>query len=200
LVQITSGSITWRLVPGGSAHSVSGARVGGDVAVDNITLAASNQSIRYSSLQGLVNGGSPGATLFQETYNAANNLIRTDTQALIPGVAPGGPLCLNGIPLEAQVVTPLELNAINPNRLVIGVNRAVYESFDRGHFVSAINGPAANRNALAYGGRSGGVDNQDVLYVGSGSAALLRTTACDALAPTAALPAGAAHITERPVN
>jgi uncharacterized repeat protein (TIGR01451 family) len=43
---------------------------------------------------------------------------------------------------------------------------------------------------MAYGGRSGGVDNPDVLYVGSGSAVFVRTTAGANLTPTAALPAG----------
>ena len=43
---------------------------------------------------------------------------------------------------------------------------------------------------MAYGGRSGGVDNPDVLYVGSGTAVFLRTTAVGGLAPTAALPTG----------
>src|SRR5262245_64684856 len=43
-VQLTMGSKTWRLISGGD---------GGDVAVDNITLAGSNQSIRYLSSQNL---------------------------------------------------------------------------------------------------------------------------------------------------
>jgi hypothetical protein len=91
---------------------------------------------------------------------------------------------------DAQFVTPLELNAINPTRLVIGGSNSVYESFNQGSTITEIDGPGANRNAMAYGGRSGGVDNQDVLYVGSGTAVFLRTTVGAALAPTAALPAG----------
>src|SRR5262245_65228685 len=48
---------------------------------------------------------------------------------------------------------------------------------------------------MAYGGRSGGADNQDVLYVGSGTAVFLRTTASPApLTQTAALPAGAGTV------
>src|SRR5262249_10255276 len=139
-VQITAGSITWRLALGGD---------GGDVAVDNITLAASNQSIRYSSSQNLEN-------FRREVYDANNNRI-------------GNPVLLNLTIADAQFVTPLELNAINPARLVIGGSNSVYESFNQGNTITEINGPGANRNAMAYGGRSGGVDNPDVLYVGSGS-------------------------------
>src|SRR5215470_8354939 len=65
-VQITMGSTTWRLVSGGA---------GGDVAVDNITLAASNQSIRYSSSQLLGN-------FRREVYGAANNRISVTFPAL----------------------------------------------------------------------------------------------------------------------
>jgi hypothetical protein len=71
----------------------------------------------------------------------------------------------------------VELNVINPTRLVLGGANSVYESFNQGNTITEINGPGANRNAMAYGGRSGGVDNQDVLYVGSGAAVFLRTIA-----------------------
>jgi photosystem II stability/assembly factor-like uncharacterized protein len=165
-VQITMGSKTWQLISGGD---------GGDVAVDNITLAASNQSIRYFSSQNL--GG-----FSRQIYDANNNNV-------------GNPVSLASIPEpDKQFVTPVELNAINPARLVIGGLNSVYESFNQGTSNTAIDGPGANRNAMAYGGRSGGADNQDVLYVGSGTAVFLRTTAGAALTQTAALPAGAGTI------
>jgi hypothetical protein len=88
----------------------------------------------------------------------------------------------------------VELNVINPLRLVIGGSNSVYESFNQGNTITEINGPGANRNAMAYGGRSGGVDNQDVLYVGSGAGVFLRTTVGAPLAPTAALPVGVGAI------
>jgi hypothetical protein len=167
-IQITSGSITWRLIGGGD---------GGDVAVDNITLAASNQSIRYLSSQNL--GG-----FRREIYDASNNFIsRTSINTTI--------VTDND---DEQFVTPVELNAIDPRRLVIGGLNSVYESLNQGGTITEITGPGANRNAMAYGGRSGGVDNQDVLYVGSGTAVFLRTTAVGGLAPTAPLPAGAGTI------
>jgi photosystem II stability/assembly factor-like uncharacterized protein len=167
-VQITMGSKTWTLVSGGD---------GGDVAVDNITLAGSNRSIRYSSSQNLQG-------FRRQTYDANNNPISTVNLPL-PRPLEGG-----GDQLTTQFVTPLELNAINPMRLVIGGSNHVYESFNQGDTITQINGPGANRNAMAYGSAG----NQDVLYVGSGSAVFLRTTAGAALAQTAALPAGAGTI------
>jgi hypothetical protein len=164
-VQTTPGSTTWR--------SVSTAD-GGDVAVDSITLAAMNQSIRYSSFQGL-------GAFRRGVYDAANNLISTVFPRLM---VVGG-----GEPLQTQFLTPLELNTIDPRRLVIGGSRHVYESLDQGDTITQIIGPGANENAMAYGGRSGGVVNQDVLYVGSGTAVFLRTTAGAALTQTAALSA-----------
>jgi hypothetical protein len=171
-VQIAMGSKTWRLIGGGD---------GGDVAVDNITLAGSNQSIRYLSSQNLQG-------FRRLTYDANNNLISTVNLPL------PRPLVGGGDPLQPQFVTPLELNAISPMRLVIGGSNHVYESFDQGNTITQINGPGANRNAMAYGGRSGGADNQDVLYVGSGTAVFLRTTVGAALTQTAALPAGAGTV------
>jgi uncharacterized repeat protein (TIGR01451 family) len=164
--QITTASTTWR--------SVSTAD-GGDVAVDSRTLAASNQSIRYSSFQNL-------GSFRRETYDANNILIAR--------VFPARTVVGGGAALVPQFVTPLELNAIVPARLVIGGSNSVYESFNQGNTITEINGPGANRNAMAYGGRSGGVDNPDVLYVGSGTAVFLRTTVGADLAPTAPLPPG----------
>jgi Big-like domain-containing protein len=160
--QITTGSVIWRIVFGGD---------GGDVAVDNITQASMNQSIRYFSSQNL--GG-----FRRQVFDANNNNV-------------GNSVALASIPEpDRQFVTPVELNAINPARLVIGGLNSVYESLNQGTSNTEINGPGANRNAMAYGSR----DNQDVLYVGSGTAVFLRTTAGGDLAPTAALPTGAGTI------
>jgi hypothetical protein len=89
----------------------------------------------------------------------------------------------------------VELNAIDPTRLVIGGANSVYESFDQGDTITELDGPGPNETAMAYGGRSDGVDNPDVLYVGfntdsvpSVPTVFLRTTAGAALTQTAALP------------
>jgi Bacterial Ig domain len=171
--QITPGSTTWR--------SVSTAD-GGDVAADNITLTAQNQSIRYSSFQNL-------QSFRREIYDANNNRIGNPVFPALTVV--GG-----GAQLQRAFITPVELNAIDPRRLVIGGLNSVYESLNQGDTITEIDGPGTTQlqNAIAYGGRSGGVDNLDVLYVGSGPAVFLRTTAGAALAPTAALPAGATTV------
>ena len=158
--QITTGSTTWTLVFGGD---------GGDVAVDSITLASNNQSIRYFSSQNL--GG-----FRRQVYDANNNRV--------------GPSVSLASIADPQFVTPVELNAINPTRLVIGGLNSVFESLNQGTSNTEINGPGANRNAMAYGSR----DNPDVLYVGSGTAVFMRTTFGADLAPTAALPAGAGTV------
>jgi hypothetical protein len=90
----------------------------------------------------------------------------------------------------------VELNAIDPRRLVLGGANSVYESLNQGDTITEINGPGTLQlqNAIAYGGRSGGVDNLDVLYLGSGSAVFLRTNPGAPLAPTSALPAGATTV------
>jgi hypothetical protein len=169
-VQISMGSTIWSLISGGD---------GGDVAVDNITLASSNQSIRYVSIQNL-------DRFRRLVFGATNNFISSTD---IPLTVVGG-----GAPLQKQFVTPVELNVIDPRRLVIGGSNAVYESFDQGDTITQINGLSASTNTLAYGGRSGGADNLDVLYVGSGAAVYLRTTAGAPLAQTAALPSGAGSV------
>jgi photosystem II stability/assembly factor-like uncharacterized protein len=167
--QITPGGTTW--------DSVSTAD-GGDVAVDNISLAGAGQSIRYSSFQFL-------GWFRRRTYDAANTFINQDFPAL---TVVGG-----GAALVTQFKTPVELNAIDPTHLIIGGGNSTYESDDQGDTITEV-GPGINVNrpgAIAYGGRSGGVDNPDVLYVGSGNQIFIRTAAGGALNASSALPAGA---------
>jgi Big-like domain-containing protein len=183
--QITTDSTTWRSVSGGD---------GGDVAVDNITLAASNQSIRYSS--------SVDMGFRRETYDADNKRIGDP-------VFPALTVVSDGTTLQPRRVALMELNAIDPRRLVISGLDSVHsrltfiqESLDQGDTITQINGPVGipfTPFAMAYGGRSGGVDNLDVLYVcvqittstDSGPAVLLRTTAGAPLTQTAEIPTDA---------
>ncbi len=118
---------------------------GGDVAVDDSGLT----SFRYSSFQNL-------GSFRRREYDANNNLIAQ--------------VFLAGIP-DAQFVTPVELNAVDPTRLAIGGTGSVYESFDRGLSNNAITGSTgANRDAIAFGH----VSDPDLLVVGSGSSILVR--------------------------
>ncbi|MCA1705264.1 MAG: RTX toxin, partial [Actinobacteria bacterium] len=174
--QITTGGTTWNSVSTGD---------GGDVAVDDTSVPG--RSIRYSSSQNLGN-------FRREVYDEANNFISRTFPAL--RVVGGGNT------LVPQFVTPVELNAINPTRLIIVGDNSIYESLDRGDTITEIGpgqGPNVRpffsfQNAVAYGGRSGGVDNEDVLYVGVNAQVLVRTTAGGALVAAAALPAGAGTI------
>ncbi|MEM7456698.1 MAG: hypothetical protein AAF456_20305, partial [Planctomycetota bacterium] len=131
---------------------------GGDVAVDNISLAG--QSIRYSSRQNL--GG------FQyRIMNAANAQVgATIFPALNPGADPA---------IGVSFVTPFAVNEVAGDRLIIGGTNGIYESFDRGENVAQISTNAANSigAAIAYGANG----NAEALYVGSGNTVLVRTAA-----------------------
>jgi photosystem II stability/assembly factor-like uncharacterized protein len=168
--QITPGGSTWR--------SVSTAD-GGGVEVDNRSLTG--MSIRYSSFQNL--GG-----FRRRTYNSSNVLV----SQVFPAITVTG----GGNRLEPQFYTPIKLNAVDPVRLIIGGGNSVYESLNRGDTITEI-GPAITVNdslgmeAIAYGGRRAGIDNPDVLYVGSGARVFVRTAAAPApLMASAAYPGG----------
>lgn len=149
---------------------------GGDVLVDNVTLAGSNQSIRYFSSQNL--GGFTRAV-----YDQANNLVSSN--AINTAV----------VGADAQFVTPLAINAIDPHRIIIGGANNTYESLNQGTTITNIGaGVGVNgsyvQGAIAYGGQHLGVNNPDVLYVGFQSGVFVRTISGGALNPTAALPGG----------
>jgi hypothetical protein len=110
-----------------------------------------------------------------------------------PGGYPGGALVYDA---TIQFVNPFVLNAVAPTRLLIGTS-FLYESLDQGDNLMSLGGLIDLRNngvdddqdgtadpdadewqpngsfgaisAMAYGGRLGGVDNPDVIYVGSGN-------------------------------
>ena len=100
---------------------------------------------------------------------------------------------LSGFVGDAQFVTPVEINAVDPRRLIIGGSTRTYESFNQGDTLSVVRMIGVNSgdgDPIAYGGRSGGVDNPDVLYVGSGNNVYVRTTAAGTLAPSVAYAGG----------
>src|SRR5262249_32530219 len=69
-------------------------------------------------------------------------------------------------PVSPQFYTPIQLNAVDPRRLIIGAENAVCESRDQGDTVEEI-GPSIVVNkggTIAYGAAG----NPDILYVGSG--------------------------------
>ncbi|MCU0983072.1 MAG: hypothetical protein MUF25_28260, partial [Pirellulaceae bacterium] len=149
--QNSPGSFEW--------YSVSTAD-GGDVAV-SVNPLNPTQSVRYSSFQNL--GG-----FRRSVYDAANNLISTAFPAL------------TGFLGDGQFNTPVEINAVDPLRLAIGGAQRVYESLDQGDNVSVVGSFGVNSfdgDPIAYGGRLLGVNNPDVLYVGSGNRVYVRTLA-----------------------
>ena len=155
-IQTSSGSTVWQWINGGD---------GGDVAIDD--QSSPGQSIRYGSSQNL--GG-----FFRKTYNSSNTLVSTVYPALT--VLAGGPA------IGVQFTTGVELNKVDPTRLIIGGSNAAYESLNRGDSVTALTpisgvGGTYTGKPIAYGGWLSGVPNVDVLYYGSGSAVKLRATA-----------------------
>ena len=169
-IQGTTGSTTWVTLTGGD---------GGDVAVDNVTLAAIDRSIRYLSFQFLGSGGVPGdGFFFRAIYDSNNNLIDAD------GVTP---VTTDGTtPFFGNFITPMELNSISPTRLLIGGTNFVYESFDQGNTIRAIGEGIPNilQNAIVYGGSLNGTPNPDVVYYGSANQVYLRTDLNSKALPT----------------
>ena len=138
---------------------------GGKLVVDDAT---AGQSIRYFSVQRL--GGftrrtcNPGCTDAFPALTGRNN---------------------------AQFYTPLELNANDPTRLLLGTTNGLSESLDQGNTTSIVPGSAVTANSdarMVYGHAS----DAELIYVGAGSQVFVRTTAGGVnLAPTAgAFPGG----------
>ncbi len=133
---------------------------GGDVAVDDTSTPGF--STRYSSFQNL--GG-----FRRRVYDAAN-LFQSQ-------VFPALTVLAGGNPLVRQFTTPIELNAVSPNRLIIGGGNSVYESLDQGNTITEIGVGivvnAGGNDPISYGAAG----NPDVLYVGSGTEVFVRTAA-----------------------
>ncbi|MCA9131980.1 MAG: hypothetical protein KDA45_02450, partial [Planctomycetales bacterium] len=145
----------WDMLSGGD---------GGDVVVDTVSMAATNQSVRYSSFQNL--GG-----FRRSVWSSANALQSVSFPALTVSSGP---------PLTPQFKTPVELNAVDPNRLLfIGAN-GIYESTDQGAtiaLVGATHSVGFLQDATVYGGWQNGVPNPNVFYVGAGDDVRIRTAA-----------------------
>ena len=166
--QISASSLTWDSIQTAD---------GGDVAVDDLSVAGI--STRYSSSQYL-------GSFRRREYDPANGLLSEVFPTLIP---------LAGRSLLRNFLTPVELNAVVPTQLVLGGCNAVFESFDKGDTITDIPGLLnANcsspimtfpQNAIAYGGMAGAVPDPAALWVGSGSAVFVRTTAGASLIATA---------------
>jgi hypothetical protein len=160
--QTIAGGTAWRQVAGGT---------GGDVAVDDVS--SGTQSTRYSS----------DAYLGSFTRRIMNDSGAMASQAFPALTVVGG-----GPAFVPQYVTPVELNAVDPMRLLFGGANDLYESTDRGDTITALsfNVPVT---AMVYGGKSG-ADNPEVIYALSGAHVYLRTGGSGAPVQTPTSPGG----------
>lgn len=179
-IQQTPGNRIWTQILGGD---------GGDVQVDNFTLASSNQSIRYSSSQFLGTKDSLPGDFGRQVYDAMNMPVGERVRLLTT----------TGLPeFVAEDVTPFELNAIAPpsgqsTRLVVGAGgrKPVYESLDAGiaqhptWTAVPVGAGFETVSALAYGGRRSGTEHPEILYAGSGHSVFIRSTVGGTLTVTA---------------
>jgi GEVED domain len=166
--QNTAGAAIWNTVSQGD---------GGDVVIDEVTLAGNSQTIRYTSSQNL--GG-----LTRRVYNAAGTQV---SSSAVARTVVGG-----GAAITPAFRTPLQLNAINPSRIIIQGSNSTYESLDQAATMTEVGAglgtAGSDQDAIIYGGKLDGTPNPEVLYVGSGATLSLRTTAGGSLTPTAAQP------------
>jgi hypothetical protein len=142
---------------------------GGDVAIDDITLAVG--SYRYISSQLL--GG-----FTRRRYSTANAFV---SEIAMPGIA------------NAQFVTPVEVNRIDRTQLMVGSSANVYISTNATSGAptwAVTTPPGANRNAMAFGA----LNNVGAAYVGRNSQVFRRSG--NTFVATTALPAGAATVTD----
>lgn len=132
---------------------------GGDVQIDDGAPAPGGISIRYSSAQGF--------QAFNRTFwDANNNFVGFTFPALT---------VVSGAPLQPQFTTPVQINSVEPERLLIGGANSLYETLDQGDTISEI-GPGVyavgiGRQPLAYGHP----DNPDVVYSGNIDSIAVRT-------------------------
>ncbi len=152
---------------------------GGDIAIDNIELAGSDRSVRYSSFQNL--GG------FRRTvWNATGGLVSTTFPSLTPTSGSSA--------IAGAFRTRIATNTVAGGRLLIQGANSLYESMNGGNSVTAIGVGLGNTNlvggALWYGGTKDSVVNPDLVWAASGSDVYLRTAGTGAVSATASDPTG----------
>ena len=147
--------LTWSLISGGD---------GGDVAVDDVSLAHLNQSIRYSSFQYL-------GAFRKQIYR--NNILLTSTRLAVRVVGTGRNLF--EVDPFIRFVQPIELNVIDPTRGLIAT-ASLYESLNQfGQLTDLTGFTGFHITATAYGGRSEGLDYPGLIYYAAGPNLYLRT-------------------------
>ncbi|HET7541439.1 MAG TPA: hypothetical protein VFK05_16300, partial [Polyangiaceae bacterium] len=138
---------------------------GADVQVDTITRPGF--SVRYSSGQFLME-------FTRSVWNSSNVLQSEATPALTTA---------DGSYFQAQFLSPLAINAVNGNRILIGAADAVWESFNQGDLIGSLSA-GANATALVYGHPN----NADVIYAAAGGQIYMRPLARAPLFSTTPIP------------
>lgn len=177
LVQQTPGSTTWDHPGFGD---------GGDVVIDNLSLAASSESIRYFSSQNL-------EVWTRQLYNASNQLVSSTS---LPSITDG------------PFTTPVALNNVDPTRLLVGGSGHIYESKNEGTSLTTIANLGVNGigfgggNPMVYGGFQNGTGDPDLIYAASGSNVLRQTVAGGGFTRTSPATGGGGirSVTDNPTN
>jgi hypothetical protein len=138
---------------------------GGDVSIDRLALATSNQSVRYSSFQNL-------GSFRRTVWNTQGAIVSTNFPALTP---------INGSPrITGAFRTPVETNAVSGGRLLFQGSNGIFESLDQGATVNLIGASLGSNNitanAIAYGGQKNNVANAEVVWAARGSDVFYRAT------------------------
>lgn len=167
-------NVTWRSVSTGD---------GGDVAVDDT--GTPGLSVRYSSFQNL--------GLFRRRTYDSNNVLQSQ-------VFPNLTVLGAGNPIAPLFTTPIEINNVNPARLIIGAGNSVYESLDQGDTVTEVLTATGGRVVVNAAGNDpiayGGAGNANMLYVGSGARVFLRTAAAPAAIAASATYPGTGNVVD----
>ena len=163
---------TYQTTEGGSTWNSISTADGGDIEIDNIELAGSNQSVRYSSFQNL-------GAFRRTTWSATGALLTTTFPALSP---------LGGAAAISRTFrNPIETNSVAGGRLIIQGSNGLYESLTAGATVSLLSSAAGASNifanALSYGGTRNSVVNPDVVWAAAGSTVFVRTAGTGAVSP-----------------
>jgi len=82
---------------------------------------------------------------------------------------------------SAQFYTPVEIHKTEPTRMIFLMNTFVFETQDRGDTVESLGAVSGTPTAAVAGGFSGGIENQELLWVGSTGGLARRLTLGGAL-------------------
>ena len=156
---------------------------GGIVAVDDVTTLGSTYV--YLSIPQL-------KTFIRQTFDYSGRQVGPDANVGLRVNSAGGARLnqVDSTPQKnptfdttLQFVNPYVRNALHPSRMLIGTS-FLYESTDRGETLTALGAqtsanPGTNLgpiSAMAYGGISGGVANEALIYAASGTTLYVRTS------------------------